>query len=182
MDTTGQANALSTRFLKKHGYFKKDSEYGGITWSCNDEEVGSINFWVHKADMNIQLIYVVTSHSTGEVQRFDYKVPLLKTPCNYGGFRYWFQCNDCHRKVGVIYISTHGKCRKCSQLCYASQRASRPERMLGSKNFMYMLDEERAAMRVTHYAGKPTKRYLRWLTREERCERVMSWVTGRLRL
>ena len=130
--------------------------------------------------MDIQLIYRVTSHSTGEVQDLKYKVPLLKTSCNYGGYRYWFQCTYCHRRVSVLYIKTYAKCRKCSRLTYASQKAGRLERSIGAKGYMYMLDEEYSSMRTTRYAGKPTKRYLRYLKRFEKSDAALSQLMARL--
>ena len=174
MGTVGQAHSLSIGFLKKHGYLKDEFKYGGITWSRNEEYTGNINFWVSRRDMDIRLIYTVTSHSTGVVQHMDYKVPLLKTSCNYGGYRYWFQCTYCHRRVSVLYIKTYAKCRKCSRLTYASQKAGRLERSIGSKGYMYMLSEERDAIRTTHYAGKPTKRYLRYLKRSKKAEMAFA--------
>lgn len=172
MNTVEQALNLPISFLLKGGYLKGDSKYGGITWSVGGERTGDINFWVSGLDMDIRFLYSVKSHSTGEVQYMDYRVPLLKTPCHYGGYRYWFQCNYCHRRVGVLYINTYARCRRCSRLCYASQKAGRLERSIGSNGYMYMLEEEYRAMRITHYAGKPTKRYLRYLQRSEKTETV----------
>ena len=171
MNTVEQALNLPMSFLLKGGYLKGDSKYGGITWSVRGERTGDINFWVSGRDMNIRFLYSVKDRFTGESQHMDYKVPLLKTPCHYGGFRYWLQCPCCYRRVGVLYINTYARCRKCSRLCYASQKASRIERSIGANGYMFMLHEERQSIRTMYYAGRPTKRYLRFLKREEKAER-----------
>ncbi len=177
MNTVEQASSLPISFLKERNYFSGGLMSGGITWSIRGDRTGGISFRVSARDMYIQLLYTVKDHATGAVQNMDYKVPLLKTLCHFGGYRYWFQCNYCHRRVGVLYINTYARCRRCSRLCYASQKAGRLERSIGSNGYMYMLEEEYSAMRITHYGGRPTKRYLRYLRREERAvvgfERLM---------
>lgn len=174
MNTVEQASRLPISFLRERNYFSDGLMGGGITWSIGGERTGGISFRVSARDMYIQLLYTVKDHASGEVQDMDYKVPLLKTLCHFGGYRYWFQCNYCHRRVGVLYINTYARCRRCSRLCYASQKANRLGRSIGSKGYMYMLEEEYRAMRTTHYAGKPTKRYLRFLKHEGKAERGLS--------
>ena len=53
------------------------------------------------------------------------KIFLDWTPCNYGGYRPWFVCMDCGRKVAKIYFG--GKnfaCRHCLNLTYTSCQES----------------------------------------------------------
>jgi len=171
MDTVEGSLSLSIGFLKRLGYLSEDLKYGGIVWSRFEETIGNINFWIHRRDLYIRLIYKVTSYSTGEAKHMDYQVPFLRTWCYFGGYRYWFQCTYCQRRVGVLYINTYARCRKCSRLCYSSQKASRLERLIGADGYMWKLDEERQSMRITHYAGRPTKRYLRYLNRSEKSDR-----------
>jgi hypothetical protein len=40
-----------------------------------------------------RFIYAQTERSTGEKKDFDYKVPIVTTPCHLGGERYWFKCS-----------------------------------------------------------------------------------------
>ena len=124
-----------------------------------------MQFLVHKQKMYIQLFYKVTIHSTGETKCMSPKVDLLETSCNYGGHRYWFECPDCHRRSGILYIRIEVKCRKCLRLTYKSQKAGYWYRLMGSRGYQYILAEERESMRITHYKGKPTKRYLSYLKR-----------------
>lgn len=54
------------------------------------------------------------------------RIPVAKTPLNFGGFRYWFICPQCMRRCGIVYITERRKtfaCRKCCGLVYASTQA-----------------------------------------------------------
>lgn len=49
-------------------------------------------------------------------------VPILRTPCNYGGTRPWLACPRCHRRVAVIYLRGGlFLCRHCNRVAYTSQ-------------------------------------------------------------
>jgi hypothetical protein len=59
------------------------------------------------------------------------QVPIVHTPCHYGGNRPWLQCPKCHRRVGKIHLN--GKkflCRHCYNLAYQSQRENAACRQL----------------------------------------------------
>lgn len=54
-------------------------------------------------------------------------IPTDKTPCGFGGFRYWFICPECLRRCGVVYVlgqRVNFACRKCCNLTYLSQQVS----------------------------------------------------------
>jgi hypothetical protein len=58
-------------------------------------------------------------------QNLRQKIAILRTPCFFGGFRRWFQCPDCGRRVGVVFIGqldTSVGCRLCLDLAYESAR------------------------------------------------------------
>ncbi|MDP3800070.1 MAG: hypothetical protein Q8Q90_01470, partial [bacterium] len=111
-------NRISVFFLKKHGYLSQAErlQYGDIKWTRGDWK-NNINFYIKtsgdeyetKATSYIELIYTVTIRWSGEKTDMRYKVPLVTTPCHYGGKRYWFICElskngrYCGRRVGVIY-------------------------------------------------------------------------------
>lgn len=52
---------------------------------------------------------------------YSYNVELLKTQCNYGGYRYWFACPKCSRRVGVLYCAGLYVCRHCIGANYQTQ-------------------------------------------------------------
>jgi hypothetical protein len=54
-------------------------------------------------------------------------VDITKTPCHFGGFRVWFICPTCNKKVAVLYhppYRTFCKCRSCHGLSYESRQLS----------------------------------------------------------
>ena len=53
----------------------------------------------------------------------EHTVRIAQTACNYGGVRYWYRCEYCQYRVGVLYFSNgQCACRKCFKLAYKSER------------------------------------------------------------
>lgn len=56
---------------------------------------------------------------------------LTWTPCHYGGWRAWFVCPECGKRVGILYLGERFlRCRACSGLAYACQRQKKAERLM----------------------------------------------------
>ncbi len=50
-------------------------------------------------------------------------IDIVRTRCNYGGYREWFVCQGCYNKAGILYRNKNMfKCRKCLNLVYYSQK------------------------------------------------------------
>jgi Zn ribbon nucleic-acid-binding protein len=64
----------------------------------------------------------------------SYVIPIERLSCNYGGFRYYFKCPLCKRRMRILYFAEKSifLCRKCLNLGYESQRL-RP-----TKRYEYM--------------------------------------------
>lgn len=172
-----QSNRLSVFFLKKHGYLSQEQscKYGGIKWTRGDWE-NNISFWVCTSGTEeetpensyIELIYTITNHWTEEKIDMKYKIPLITTPCNYGGKRYWFKCNltkngvYCGRRVGVLYsVGNWFGCRHCAEVAYQAQFQGGRFRT-GS---LCEPDVEKAynEVKLKYYNGKPTRKYKHYL-------------------
>lgn len=180
-NSTGRTEAdgikkISAHFLKEHGYFK-GWQSGVMTWTSGWSETKS-SVGIEVSTMNeekyLRIHYTQTDRDTGEKKDFDYKIPLITTPCNYGGKRYWFKCpwykngQYCGRRVGTLYKNgDFFACRHCYNLTYSSRNAS-----ARYKGFISIpdLEEMEAKVKRQYYAGKPTKKYLRYLRMEERFE------------
>jgi hypothetical protein len=170
---------ISTSFLRKHGYFI-GWKSGTITWTRSGfwgEDKSSVG--VEVSTMNdenyLRIHYTQTDNNTQEKKNFDYKIPLITTPCPYGGKRYWFTCpmsrngKYCGRKVSVIYKDgDYFACRHCYNLTYSSRNQGGRY-----KGFLSMadVDEAREKVKRYHYRGKPTKKYLRYLKISEKFDR-----------
>ncbi len=147
-----------------------------LTWGENGSD-GSINVGVMLVgpDKYARLTYSQTDR-TGKNTDFDYKVPIIETPCNFGSTRYWFKCplmkdgQLCGRRVGVLYkVDDYFGCRHCYNLTYRSQNINRRDKLfpifkafeIGKK--MEKLGE---AKRYT-YKGKLTKKFKKLQQLEE---------------
>ena len=107
-DTADSYKSIPMKFLKQHGQLVGYCP-GGISWSRGGEKTGSVSYYVDimkPGTEHIRFKYTITIRDTGEKIDRDYKVRLTPTKCNYGGQRWWFICNYCQRRVGVLYIST----------------------------------------------------------------------------
>lgn len=58
------------------------------------------------------------------------RIKVVWTPCGLGGFRPWYKCRDCDRRVGKLYNSGASlNCRECNELWYSSQRRGAKSRI-----------------------------------------------------
>lgn len=54
-------------------------------------------------------------------ESYSYSINLSKTACHYGGYRHWFQCPSCSKRMGVLYCAGTYVCRHCIGAKYGSQ-------------------------------------------------------------
>jgi hypothetical protein len=152
------------RDMSIHGRTYKSTT---ISWGENGSR-GSISVRVSiYEEKYVQFIYTQTDNTTGEKKDFDYKVPLIETPCHLGGTRFWFQCilskggKYCGRRVGVLYKDGDWfGCRHCYELTYSSRNKNRNHYLHSLFRVLEIETEEeklyKKAKRFT-YKGKPTK-------------------------
>ncbi len=92
-------------------------------WTVNDRAVASISIQV---DIE-SLVLSYKIKSTGEV--ITQRVAMQVTPCRLGGYRHWFACPHCSRRVAVLYgAGKYFSCRHCSKLGYPSQKEGQGDR------------------------------------------------------
>lgn len=167
---------IETSFLKKHKYFM-GWKSGLITWTSDwSQNKSSVSIEVSTSNKYLRIYYTQTNRDTQEKKDFDYKIPLVTTSCNYGGARFWFICPwyksgvYCGRRVGVLYKDgDYFACRHCYNLTYASRNLSGKYKMFGNVTAPNV-DKARERVKITHYKGKPTRKYLSYLRKEERLE------------
>ena len=58
---------------------------------------------------------------TNRSKPYQYSIQVSKTPCNYGGYRHWFICPSCSKRVSVLYCAGVYVCRHCIGANYGSQ-------------------------------------------------------------
>ncbi len=172
---------IEASFLRKHDYFV-GWKSGTITWTQGwSENKSSVSIEVSTMsgeDKYLRIYYTQTDRSSGEKKDFDYKVPLETTPCNFGGVRYWFKCFlykrgvYCGRRVAVLYKDGDWfGCRHCYELTYESRNVSGRYKRFGRIISLPEIEKLRAEAKRTHYRGKYTRKYLRYLRMEDKSER-----------
>lgn len=164
---------ISTQALKKHGFLDEGYTYERNIYWGDGENRPSISIKTNLSENNRFLVfnYTHTSRWNDEKTDLEYRVLLETTNCYFGGFRYWFSCPNCFKRVGCLYGGKYFLCRSCHDLSYNSCNKSK-------NNYFYlgkMFDSEERAERLyknkrwqTMYNGNYTKRYLKysWLNRQ----------------
>jgi len=125
-------NEISIKLLRENG-FLDCSKTGVVEWKnaagelvCSFEIESYISVDVDKTSFLMVRQGVL---STGVEQ----KIELIKWPCHYGGFRYYFACPAvkdgiyCGNRVTKLFLPPAGKyfgCRDCHDLTYQSCQES----------------------------------------------------------
>lgn len=133
-DVVEECRCVDIHFLKKYGFLKRCIS-GSIIWADSSEGKNSIGVQssLNEEPASITFTYTVTKHS-GEKEDMNYKTELVKTPCNYGWYRFWFKCGGivngihCGRRISKLYKAPIGKyflCRHCYNLTYRLRKVSR---------------------------------------------------------
>ncbi len=173
---------VSISFLRKHGYLVEGWRSGRITWSRHGEETGNISIQssINEHEQYVRFIYSQTNRDTGEKTEYDYNISLTTTACFLGGKRYWFVCpwyvnsTYCGRRVGMVYLGTkHFACRHCHNLTYNSRNLGGISKTMGQTISFPELEKLENEVKRKHYAGKITRRYMRYLNKYDKSNRQM---------
>lgn len=181
---------ISVWFLNKNKFFEKGWKSGTITFSKNGRETG--NIWIassiNEDNPHLKLNYTATDNYTGEKKDFDYEIPLTTTPCYFGGKRYWFVCpwyangTYCGKRVGVLYLGgDYFACRHCYDLTYETRNLSGIYKRAGKVISIPELEEMEAGIKRKYYAGKMTKKYLRYLKKRDKSLQQLMIVADNLK-
>lgn len=118
-DTTESQRRVDIRFLKKQGWLYAGAA-GLLSWTCNGEQSGFINYRIESERIILSYRFRVRGGEWSDVQQTVY---FDRTPCNYGGCRYWFLCPGCGRRIALLYgAGKYFLCRHCYGLAYATQQ------------------------------------------------------------
>ncbi len=135
----------------------------------------------------VQLKYTITRHRDGSEEKYDYKIQLAKTRCNFGNVRYWFLCPRCGYRAGKLYRRPLGEmyfCRKCNDLTYDSRNESSIGRRGGVGYFLKlhrMVEELNEKAKRQTWRGRPTRtmRRIVELQRQQVITRYPKWFSLR---
>lgn len=127
--TTESQHRIDVRVLKGWGHLKCGSmSIGTWSWSRYGEKTGSIGY---RVDSECMILNYRHRHRGGEWEEVNQHIYFDRTPCNYGGYRFWFLCPHCFRRVAVLYgARKYFLCRHCYGLTYSSQQKSLSGRLM----------------------------------------------------
>ena len=125
--TVEEQRRVDVRFMHQQGWLYSGCK-GFLTWTCNGEKSGSVMFEVKSKHFILSFRYREVGGSWESVEQ---RIPFDSTPCNYGGWRYWFLCPGCGRRVALLCgAGRFFQCRHCYKLTYGSKLESKADQRL----------------------------------------------------
>ena len=122
--TTNDCLELDLRKFKKRNWLSS-SNWQTLTWTKGGREIGSIQYRYLNNELNLNY---TTRKSGGDWVVKNESILLIHTPCNFGGVRQWFRCNQCKNKAICLYAKDNFKCRKCANLIHPCVNESKLDR------------------------------------------------------
>lgn len=108
--------ALDIRALQRGGCLERRYPFSWVWHTNHGEKVGSATIQV--TDTHLHLSYTLQGQSIENTFAF------VKTPCNFGGVRRWFQCPQCGLRCAKVFFNKRNgryACRQCVGITYYSQ-------------------------------------------------------------
>lgn len=151
---------------------------GTVNWKRGNERTASINIKVNTIDVSpyIELDYKC-NHSP-----LNYRVQLVSIPSNLGkGIVWFFVCPSTDKRCRKLYLADKHFVSRFAfvNAMYEQQTKSHKSRHL-DKTFGKLFKAEDLHEKIyskhfkSHYAGKPTKRYLQLLKRIKQSEQLTT--------
>lgn len=168
---------ISISFLTKHGYLKPNQwRNGTITWSRNGNKTGSISIGIYTKPENS---YLELDYKCNEAP-INYRVQLISAPSNLGkGVVWYFVCPRTGKRCRKLYLAdTYFYHRSAFRGCmYEKQTQSKKSRHLDKTLGLYfqvdkLFEQLYKKHLKKHYAGKPTKKYLKLTRQIQRAESI----------
>lgn len=122
--TVESCKAIDVRWMRRAGYLEPGMR-GQLFWKRNGKPSGDICWRAEPG----RLVLSFRHRSPGkDWQAVEQSLPIVWTPCRFGGERPWFQCpgvvngHHCGRRVAKVYADgPYFLCRHCYGLAYACQ-------------------------------------------------------------
>ncbi|OGQ96500.1 MAG: hypothetical protein A2521_09455 [Deltaproteobacteria bacterium RIFOXYD12_FULL_57_12] len=133
-----KARSIDILHLVRKGVLAKGSTSSWTSsWTQNGKVIASISYRVEASEVGpsgLRFMYTITDNDTGKKKDYNYIIPVVSTPCNYGEKRWWFICplvvngRSCQRRCRIVYMPTGSEyfgCRECHRLTYESRQRHR---------------------------------------------------------
>lgn len=114
---------LNISMFNERGYLDASTSFVTVSWRKRSGTIKSIAAIVEISDGSAGMRFDYTATlPNGDVRIVASSARLVSTPCNFGGWRYWFLCPICERRVGILYLKEYNiECRICANIGYESQ-------------------------------------------------------------
>lgn len=120
--------ALDVRRLKRDGALQPGA-LATTQWTRGGEPSGTIHTYVDARRPDFLILDYRTRDYGGPWVPVQELVPLVTSPCHYGGERVWFACPGCHSRRAVLFsLGGRFRCRACHDLAYSSTREKAGDR------------------------------------------------------
>ena len=112
---------LDVRILKRQNQLEHGSH--AISWTRSGEDAGSIQIVV--ALPKVLLRYRTRLGTEFEWTNNKQELTICTTACHFGGFRQWWRCPRCGRRLAILYYLVDAfACRHCNNLVHGSRLES----------------------------------------------------------
>ena len=172
-----EMKTVTISFLSKYGYLKPNRwQSGTITWSSNGNKTGSISI---RVNTEAKAPCLELDYKCNET-RINYRVQLFSAPSNLGkGVVWFFVCPSTGKRCRKLYLADNYFVSRFAfvNAMYEQQTKSHKARSLHN-TFDKLFGVEELHEKIyskhfkSHYAGKPTKRYLRLLEQIRQAEQI----------
>ena len=118
--------AIDVRALARQGWLRPGREWAK-RWDVGGRTVALVRGHAEEGHL------AVVSWSEFPGGRSDMRklrIAIVYTLLNFGGYRVWFSCPNCHRRCEKLYHRGDFRCRVCHGLVYRSQRENAMTRHL----------------------------------------------------
>lgn len=116
-DTCEASLRIDIRYMREQEMLRPGSQ-GTLSWSRGGEQTGWIRYKVHAETLELDYR---TRPAGGDWKPVNEHFQFERMEQPFGGSRLFLTCPRCQRRCLVLYGGCHFRCRKCSNLVYASQ-------------------------------------------------------------
>lgn len=150
-------NKISIWKLSSSELFKSSGIWADIS---NDDGIFALISYRYREEYKK---YILVRFPNSSIMQTVY---LTDTQCNFGSKRYWFLCQNCNKRVGVLYLCALGyfSCRVCLNLTYKSRNRNYRKKdywLLHRFGNYFKANELSDQLKRFSYAGEPTKKVQR---------------------
>lgn len=170
--TTEEAKRIELSWLKKHDYLNGYGS-GNLQWSRNGNPIGNIDLKINISNNpRVEFSYKIKKREETIWNDMSYSFNMVKIPCYYGGFKWFFVCGLykdgvlCGKRARVLYdVGNYFGCRKCANLSYKSCNEGKRFRggMFRVLTKNWDAEDYRATLKRIQYRGKPTRKFKKYL-------------------